>query len=203
MTQAKPKQVLFTAEQPPMILASSSPRRKELLACLGLQFEVIRPEVDEKALADNTLKPQEYVLKLAQAKGQVVAVNYPNHLVIAADTIVVLDNEIIEKPVDKPDAVLMLKKLQGSQHTVFTAISAHYKNKNIANYCETNVWLATLDEQTIVNYVETEEPLDKAGAYAVQGLAGCFVEKIEGCYSNVVGLSLPLLRQLVGQLIRA
>jgi len=196
----KPSQVVFGDKYPPIILASVSPRRKELLNALGLNFKVVAPNFDEKIAADHTLPPEKYAMKLSQAKGLVVAKDHPDSLVIAADTIVVLEGEILEKPVDENDAITMLQKLQGTKHTVVTAVSVYYNGKNCCHYNETDVWLIPLNIETIAKYLQTGEPMDKAGSYALQGRASCFIQRIEGCYSNVIGLSLPLLRVLMREI---
>ena len=180
-----------------IILASNSPRRKELLAGLGLKFEVIAPQVDEKALCNPSLPPGAYVLALAEAKGLSIASKNQNALVISADTVVVLNGEYLEKPIDKADAQAMLHKIQGTTHYVYTGIGVFYKDKACLEALTTSVRIASLTEDEIEAYVETGEPMDKAGSYAIQGIGGQFVEHIEGCYSNVVGLSLPLLKTLI------
>lgn len=183
-----------------IILASNSPRRKELLTGLGFQFDVIPPQVDEKALCDPSLAPAAYVLALAEAKGLSVAKTYPNSLVISADTVVVLDGQYLEKPLDKADAKAMLTKTQGTTHQVYTGIAVFYQGKTCLEALATSVRMAAMTEDEIMAYVETDEPMDKAGSYAIQGIGGQFVEHIDGCYSNVVGLSLPLLKTLLTKL---
>ena len=183
-----------------IILASNSPRRKELLAGLGFQFDVMPPQVDEKALCDPSLDPQAYVLALAEAKGLSIAKNHPNSLVISADTVVVLDDQYLEKPLDKADAKAMLRKTQGTLHQVYTGIGVFYQGKICLEALATSVRMATMSEDEISAYIETGEPMDKAGSYAIQGIGGQFVEHIDGCYSNVVGLSLPLLKTLLTKL---
>ena len=186
----------------PVILASASPRRKELLASVGIQFNVIPSQIDEKALAaslvqQSSFSPEQYVKTLALAKGKDVASRNRNALVISADTIVVLDNKILEKPVDKAEACHMLGNLQNQTHTVWTAIAVFYQQQELVSALSTQVTMRKLSSKQIEAYVNTDEPMDKAGAYAIQGLGSVLIEKIDGCYTNVVGLSLPLLYNLV------
>lgn len=183
-----------------LILASNSLRRKELLAGLGLKFDVMSPQVDEKVLCDPRLSPRNYVCALAEAKGRSVAINYPNALVISADTVVVLNDQYLEKPLDKADAKTMLMKTQGSVHHVYTGIGVFYQGESRVEALATSVRMAAMTEDEIVAYIETGEPMDKAGSYAIQGIGGQFVEHINGCYSNVVGLSLPLLKTMLAEL---
>ena len=183
-----------------IILASNSPRRKELLAGMGFEFHVMPSEIDEKALCDPTLEPEAYVIALAEAKGLSVAEKYPLSLVISADTVVVLNGQYLEKPLDKADAKAMLTKTQGTLHQVYTGIGVFYQGKICLEALATSVRMAAMSEDEISAYIETGEPMDKAGSYAIQGIGGQFVEHIDGCYSNVVGLSLPLLKTLLAKL---
>lgn len=184
-----------------IILASNSPRRKELLTLLGLSFTTQVSEIDERALEQKLVSflPQERAAKMAEAKGRAVFVQAPkDSIVIAADTIVVYENEILHKPVDDADAVAILTRLSGHTHMVYTGMSVLYKKADgtemiHTGYTGTAVTFRTLTQSEIAAYVATGEPSDKAGAYGIQG-KGCFlVEKIEGDYQNVVGLSLKAL----------
>jgi septum formation protein len=181
---------------PSIVLASGSTRRRELLASLGLPFEVVPPLVDEKSVDVTGLGPREKVLKLAVVKGQDVAERYPDALVIAADTLVAIDGKILEKPVDRDDAFRMLSTLQGNEHSVFSSIAVFYQGRKVVDSLETKVQMRPLTDEAIWRYVDTGEPMDKAGSYAIQGYGSLLVESIEGCYFNVVGMSLVLLDQL-------
>lgn len=174
----------------PVILASGSPRRKEILSMMGFSFKVILPQwFDEKDYIcysdlENSLQA------LAIKKAQTVSEKYPDALVLSADTVVVKDKEIFGKPSDKSDAYNMIKKLSGSSHQVLTAVSLRCEGKK---FCEssvsvTNVYFRQLTDSEINEYLLIDEYKDKAGAYAIQGKSLVFVDKIEGCYYNVVGL---------------
>lgn len=191
----------MTRPLPPIILASGSPRRKELLANLGLAFEVVLPLVDEKDLAlAEDVSPGKRVEALAHYKGASVAQKHPNALVIAADTIVVLGQQVLEKPVDRSDAFAMLSALQGQTHTVYSAIAVYYQGQHRVESLATQVTMAPLNSGQIEAYIQTHEPMDKAGAYAIQGMGSTLITRIEGCYFNVVGMSLSHLAQLTQQL---
>ncbi|MFN8614664.1 MAG: Maf family protein [Vampirovibrionales bacterium] len=190
-----------TVSLPPVVLASQSPRRKELLETLGLQPEVAAANVDEALFEKTFQEPKALVTALSQAKCRTVAKQHANSLVIAADTVVVLDGKALGKPATAADAERMLTLLQGREHQVITSISVSYKGRSLTDCQVTRVWLTPLDPETVAAYVATKEPMDKAGAYAIQGQAGAFVERIDGCYFNVVGMSLATLRQLVDHLL--
>jgi septum formation protein len=183
---------------PSLILASASPRRRELLAALGLSPPVRPVAVDETPLDGEPAV--DCVLRLARAKAEAGA--GPGELVLAADTLVVLDGRILGKPADPEDAAVMLGQLAGRDHLVQTGVAV----RNGDSFAEaaavetTRVTIAPLTASQIADYVATGEPLDKAGAYAIQGLGALFVERIDGNYSNVVGLPLPLTRRLFAEL---
>lgn len=183
--------------KPSLILASGSPRRRELLAHLGLAFNVVLPTVDEKdlLLPESTL-PADRVAALAQYKGASVAQLYPSALVIAADTIVVLENTVLEKPADRQEAFAMLSQLQGQTHTVYTAIGVFAAGTQVVEAMATHVRMRAMTESEIWAYIDTHEPMDKAGAYAIQGVGSTLIERIDGCYFNVVGMSLVQLDRL-------
>jgi septum formation protein len=183
-------------KNPPLILASASPRRRELLAQLNLSFTVEVPQVDEKALDVSHLSPKEAVLKLAQYKGASIAKHHPEAVVIAGDTIVVLNHEVLGKPLDPEDAFTMLSKLQGTEHSVFSAIALFYQDKSCEDALETRVRMKSMTDDEIWRYIATGEPMDKAGAYGIQAYGSILVERIEGCYFNVMGMSLHLLDKL-------
>lgn len=173
-----------------IILASASPRRKQLLKQLGLEFEVVASNVEE--VFNPRLKPRHQVEELALQKAQAVAGNYEDAIIIGADTLVALGEELIGKPKDTNDAKRMLKKLRGRQHTVVTGfVLIDTANKRtIIKSVETKVWFRKLSPAEISSYVEKEKPMDKAGAYAIQDLGILFIEKIEGDYFGAVGLPL-------------
>ena len=183
-----------------IVLASASPRRNELLAGLGLKFEVEPSQVTEKAYADEA--PHDYIMRIARAKAVAVARRRDCGLVIAADTEVVLDGKVLGKPRDHEDAKRMLRLLSGKWHAVMTGVALYYVDtgKEAVDYAKTLVRLANLSEEEIDWYVATGEPMDKAGSYAIQGLASLFVDEIAGNYHNVVGLPIPLLYRLARQL---
>lgn len=180
-----------------LILASSSPRRKELLQSLGLPFVVDVKPVKEDVPAD--LEPAAVVEMLALQKAQAVADNHEKGLIIGADTVVVRDDEILGKPHDQQQAQDMLKKLQGTAHYVYSGVAVvnALNGSSVVTHQRTKVFLKPMGDEEIARYVATGEPLDKAGAYAIQGIAAIFVEKIEGCYFNVVGLPLYCLSHLL------
>ncbi|HET9229561.1 MAG TPA: Maf family protein [Thermoanaerobaculia bacterium] len=174
------------------MLASGSPRRRELLEGLGLRFRVRPVDLDESPLPGEA--PRDYVLRLALEKA--TARVEPGELVLAADTTVVVDGEILGKPQDDEDARRMLRLLSGRDHSVLTGIALG----DAAEVDETRVRFAPLSDAEIDWYVATGEPRDKAGAYAIQGLGSLFVESVEGNYWNVVGLPVPRLYRLFARL---
>lgn len=175
-----------------IILASSSPRRKELLAGLGLEFTVISSDVSEEV--ENNCSPAEMVKLLAQRKAEAVARQIDQGLVIGADTIVVLEGEVLGKPRDKIDAFSMLTRLQGREHKVYSGISIvdAKTNEYETGFQSTTVRMRSLNDLEVTQYIATDEPMDKAGAYAIQGLGATLVEGINGDYFTVVGLPLAL-----------
>lgn len=180
---------------PKLILASASPRRAEILGFVGWEFEKQTADVDEKLISGE--KPADYVRRLAEEKAAAVAGKNENALVLGADTIVVVEEAIIGKPKDFDEAREMLHTLSGRWHEVFTGV-ALVQNKEIqVGFQQTRVKFAELSEAEIEFLVEKGEPLDKAGAYAVQAQAALFIEKIEGDYWNVVGLPVNLIYQMV------
>lgn len=182
----------------PLILASGSPRRAELLARAGYRFEVVPPDIDERRQAGEA--PRDYVARLAAAKAAAVAPRYPERVVLAADTTVVVDSTVLGKPQDPDDAAGMLRRLSGRAHDVLTGVAVRHGGACVSAVEQTAVHLADLDEALIGWYVATGEPSDKAGAYGVQGIASRFVTRVEGSYSNVVGLPLALVDRLLARL---
>jgi len=179
-----------------IILASTSPRRKELLQSLDLKFKVISPTFDEE-IQDKSLKPTRYVKKLAQGKVNSVKDKYPNNFIISADTIVVYKNEIFEKPKNKEDAYRMLTTLKGKTHLVITAISIEYNNKNTTYLVKSKVKMRNYSNFEIDEYIETKEPFDKAGSYAIQGIGSKLVEYYKNDLNNIIGLPLKKLTKIL------
>jgi septum formation protein len=173
----------------PVVLASGSPRRRELLALLGLSCAVVSTDVDESWIPGES--PTAHAERLARTKA--AAVPAPEAAAVAADTIVVIDGEILGKPSDAADAARMLRRLSGREHTVHTALAVTYAGRTASDIASTRVWFRPLAEQTIAEYVATGEPMDKAGAYGIQGFGAVIVERIAGDYFTVMGLGLGLL----------
>lgn len=176
-----------------LILASASPRRAQLMSQLGLTFLVRESPVDESSISFFG-SPQHQVQGSAKVKTFSVARLFPEAMVVGADTMVFLDQEPLGKPRDSEEAKAMLRKLQGRKHQVMTGVCGLIKNGRQtffeSLYECTQVWMAPLSEDDICRYVETGEPLDKAGAYGIQGYGAAFISRIEGCYFNVMGLPL-------------
>jgi septum formation protein len=180
-----------------LVLASASPRRRDLLAGLGLRFEVRAAAVDESPRPGEP--PADLVERLARAKAEAVAGNR-DEVVIAADTVVVADGETLGKPVDAGDAARMLRRLGGRTHRVLTGVAVRHDGAAAATVVATEVTFTPLTEADIEWYVATGEPLDKAGAYAIQGAGGLFVARIAGSYHNVVGLPLAQLESMCARM---
>lgn len=181
-----------------IVLASASPRRAELLRAAGFTFEARPVDVDEQRLAGES--PDAYVLRVAGAKADVAAGMWPGETIVAADTAVVLGNDVFGKPSDAVDAARMLRHLSGQAHEVLTAVVVVAGARREALVDVTRVWFNLLSEADIGWYVASGEPMDKAGAYAVQGLASRFIPRIEGAYANVVGLPVARLSDLLREL---
>lgn len=177
----------------PIILASASPRRQELLANLGLNFEVRVSEVDETL--DDNFSPAQQVEQLAERKAAAVASQCTGGLVIGADTLVVLADKSLGKPADRQEAVQMIKNLQGRSHEVYTGLAVidAATGQSVVTHQVTAVRFKPMTLEQIERYVDTGEPMDKAGAYAVQGKASIYIDSIRGCYFNVVGLPVSKL----------
>jgi len=206
-TQAMTNEQPQTSHRSPrLVLASSSPRRRELLGSLGLQFEVIKPDVDEEAFHLEHLLPADVVKFLSRTKAQEVFKYHTDALVIGADTIVVLDGQVFGKPKNEEDAFRMLNTLQGTVHEVYSGITVFNPNESAefppfaSDALCTKVSMRPLSPEEIHTYIRTGEPMDKAGAYAIQGYGSTLIEKIDGCYFNVVGMSLYLLERLFEQI---
>lgn len=172
-----------------LVLASQSPRRRELLATAGFQFTVRARPVEEVRGVNES--PRDYVLRLAREKAE-AAWEGGDEIVLGADTTVVLGDQVLEKPADIEDARAMLKALSGVRHTVMTGICLRSPAGSIVDCESTHVYFAPLSEREIDEYASSGESMDKAGGYAIQGLASKFVVRVEGCYFNVMGLPLAL-----------
>jgi nucleoside triphosphate pyrophosphatase len=176
----------------PLVLASQSPRRSELLGTAGIRFTIrVRPVEEVRAPGE---PPEHYARRLARAKAEAVWEG-KDEIVLGADTVVVLDREVLEKPADAADARSMLAKLSGREHIVITGVCLRHGGGAIVGSESTRVRFSPLTPDEIAEYVASGEPMDKAGGYAIQGLASKFVERVEGCYFNVIGLPLSWVYQ--------
>ncbi len=180
----------------PLILASQSPRRRQLLEMQGLDFEVHVSEVVEAPEVGE--RPVAHALRLASAKARVVSDQYPEHVVLGGDTIVVVEDRILGKPADEEEAAEMLRQLGGRDHEVISAVALHCGAASFwrTDFDRTSVRFRSLEEEEILAYASCGEALDKAGAYGIQGVGALMVASIEGCYFNVMGLPLQCLRRL-------
>lgn len=193
--------ITLMSEREPLILASASPRRAEILRSAGWEFTVAAADVDETLLPGEL--PAVYVERLALAKARAVAANHPDRLVLGADTTVVVDDEILGKPEDAADARRMLRMLSDRRHQVLTGVAlvrAGTVSEEHVTHQTTDVVFATLSDAEIDGYVATGEPMDKAGAYAIQGLGALFIKEIRGDYWNVVGLPASLVYRLLAKM---
>ncbi len=172
---------------PQIVLASGSPRRRELLAGLGLSFEIKPADLDEESFKAES--PAELVSLLSQAKAKVIGRQFPEALIIAADTVVVIDHEVLNKPKDLAENSQFIKRLSNRQHSVFTGHTLVFGGQVETRVKQTAVTFRDLSEAEIERFVATGEGLDKAGGYAIQGYGAALITHIEGCYFNVVGLS--------------
>ena len=183
------------------ILASKSPRRRELLSEITKDFEIVTKEVDETL--PNDIHPRDGVEILAVRKGEVVAIEVEeDNIVISSDTLVELGGVPLRKPVDKEDAVRMLTDLSGKAHNVHTGVAVHYRGRSFSGVATTAVYFREMTDKEIRDYVDSGDPMDKAGSYGIQSGGGKFVEKIEGDYDTVVGLSVALTRKLIDEAIK-
>ena len=169
-----------------LILASQSPRRRDLLSMLGLEFTVVTADIDETM--DENLSVEEAVAEVCKRKAEAVAELHPNDTIISADTIVVVDGKVLGKPRNEDHAKDMLRSLSGRSHTVMTAFCLWEKGKAVTHVEQTHLRFKPLSEEEIAAYVATGSPMDKAGAYGIQDQASIFVEALEGDYYNVMGL---------------
>lgn len=178
-----------------LILASRSPRRSELLTAAGISFEVLAADIDETPHPNET--PVAYVERLAIEKARAVLALRPGARVLGADTTVTVDGEILGKPTDEVDARRMLRLLSGRAHEVHTGVALVSATSVQSAVDTTRVWFAPMTDADISWYVATAEPVDRAGAYAIQGFASRFIQRIEGSYSNVVGLPIALVGSML------
>ena len=180
------------------ILASKSPRRKELLSEIVKDFEIITKDVDEGLSED--IHPKDGVEILAVRKGEAVAKEVGNEfLVISSDTLVEIGGTPLGKPADRADAISMLKLLSGNAHNVHTGVAVHFGGKVYSGVATTAVYFREMTDEEIEAYVDSGDPMDKAGSYGIQSGGGKFVEKIDGDYDTVVGLSVKLTKRLIDE----
>lgn len=177
-----------------LILASASPRRKILLESAAISFIIKTPHVDESSIKKDNHAIDAYVMEIAKLKAQDIFNQYSNDTVIGSDTVVVLDDEIIGKPKDEQDAFDMLKKLSGKKHHVYSGVAIISKEKTRLFYEVSTVQMRFISDDEIKTYIQTKEPMDKAGAYAIQGQGAKFVDTFIGNFDNIMGL--PLKRVL-------
>jgi len=184
-----------------IILASSSPRRHELLSGLGYNFKVVVPSVEEKPLAGEN--PVDHVLRLSLEKARLVAIKHPDALVVGADTVVVLGDKILGKPSSLDEATAMLRLLSGKEHMVYTGLSMVLRadNVEISEYDSTKVTFNELDYQDLDRYIASGESMDKAGAYGIQGMGSFLVKRYEGEFDTVIGFPTKLFTRMLGEVI--
>ena len=173
-----------------LVLASTSPRRQQILEAAGFPFVVRAPNIPEERLPDES--PRDYVHRLAEEKAFAVPIS-DGEIVLAGDTVVVVDQQILEKPADPADALRMLRLLSGRDHEVITGICLRDRSRKIVDSATTRVHFIPLTDAELASYVATGESMGKAGAYASQGLASRFIDRVEGGYHNVVGLPISLV----------
>jgi septum formation protein len=181
-----------------VILASQSPRRRELLTLVGIAHEVQPADIDETYLAGE--KPAAHADRLARGKCAVIAERAPDALVIGSDTIVVVDGDVLGKPTSESDAAHMLRRLSGRSHIVVTAVAVAWRGETRSAVEEVNVTFHSLSDDDIAAYIATREPMDKAGAYGIQGYGATIVERVDGDYFAVMGLPLQLLVRVLREL---
>ncbi|HZI42414.1 MAG TPA: Maf family protein [Gemmatimonadaceae bacterium] len=180
----------------PVVLASQSPRRRDLLTLVGISHEVRPANIDERYLAGEV--PRAHAERLARGKAAAIAVPYA--VTIGSDTIVVVDGDVLGKPRDPDDAARMLRRLSGRSHVVITAVAASWRGRMLSDVEEVNVTFRALSEEDIAAYIATREPMDKAGAYGIQGYGATIVERVDGDYFAVMGLPLNRLARLLESL---
>jgi len=179
----------------PIVLASASPRRQELLRNAGIEFVAMPANIPEARQQDEA--PQIFAERMAKEKARAIWTQTKDSYVLGADTVVVLDDLVLGKPEDEQDATRMLRLLSGRKHKVITGVCLIGIGFEDVRSETTAVYFSALSDQDILGYIETHEPMDKAGAYAIQGVASRWISKIEGDYSNVVGLPVPLVLEML------
>jgi len=184
-----------------VILASQSPRRRELLRAAGIAFRVVVPHVEERWITAPRGRYADLVRRAALAKASAVA-GRERGLVLAADTIVVCEGEILGKPADEAEARRMLRKLSGRRHRVYTGVALVKGSRRVVGYERTEVVFRELSKKQIDWYVSTGEPMDKAGSYAIQGTGAALIRAVRGCYTNVIGLPLPTVLDMLAEFQR-
>jgi septum formation protein len=185
-----------TMSRPRVILASASPRRRELLTLIGVEHVVQPANIDESYLAGET--PRQHAERLAREKA--ARIDEPGAVTIGSDTIVVVDGDVLGKPRDRAHAVEMLKRLSGRSHVVMTGVAVCYAGRTVSGLEEVGVTFRRLTDEEIDRYIDTGEPMDKAGAYGIQGFGATIVERVEGDYFAVMGLALNRLVRLFAEL---
>lgn len=183
---------------PPVILASQSPRRRELLTLIGIPHSVRPADIDERYFAGEV--PSAHAERLAREKAAAVGRDEPDAVVIGSDTIVVVDGDVLGKPTDERHAIEMLTRLSGRSHTVMTAVAVRWQGHERSAVEQVGVTFGQLDDRQIRAYVATGEPMDKAGAYGIQGYGATIVERVDGDYFSVMGLPLYRLTRLMEEL---
>lgn len=180
-----------------IVLASGSPRRKEILENMNLKFDIIKSEIEETTIENES--PKDLVKRLSYEKAYDIASKNLDSIVIGADTVVVLDNNVLGKPKDEDEAFNMLKQMSGKEHDVITGVSILCLDlkKEICDYCVSKVKFKDLSDEEIYSYIKTGECMDKAGAYGIQGLGGLLVEYIKGDYFNIVGFPISSATEIL------
>jgi len=185
---------------PKFILASASPRRKELLSSLGVEFEIIVPSIDENDIGD-LKEPEKIATYLSYKKACEILKTNKNSCVIAADTIVVCNNQIFGKPQNQEHFFKMFQQLNNNYHKVITGLTVLYKDYLYSDSITTNIKFKFISDVELENYWNSNEPQDKAGGYGIQGLGGRFVERIDGSFTNVVGLPIERLKEVIDEVV--
>jgi len=182
------------------VLASASPRRRQLFSLLNVPFVAAAANVDEEIGEGEN--PEGVVCRLSLAKARAVALSYPEDVIVAADTIVALDGDVLGKPADEAEAVAMLRRLRGREHAVLSGVTIYHpaSGRAITELAESVVWMRAYTDEEMIRYAASGDPLDKAGAYAIQHHNFSPVERIEGCYASVMGLPLCHLARALAQL---
>lgn len=178
-----------------IILASTSTRRRDLLEAAGIAFDIDAPAIVETRLPDE--RAEAYAERMAREKVRAVIARHPTRIVLAADTIVVIGDQVLGKPTGAQEAAAMLRALSGKPHLVMTAVAVAFGSLVRAKVASTTVWVRPLDDDEVRQYVATGEPFDKAGAYAIQGSARAFIERINGALDTVIGLPIALVHELL------